>query len=273
MLSGEIARRHGGAGLPRGQVRFRFTGSAGQSFGAFCARGVTLALEGEANDHVGKGLSGGRLVIRPPRGRGSTPPRRRCSATSPSTAPPRASSTPPAGPASASRCATAGAAAVVEGVGDHGCEYMTGGVVVVLGRTGRNFAAGMSGGVAFVLDEDGTFARRCNTALVELGPVDDAADRRLLRQLVRRHYRLTASPRARRVLQDWDAAAGRFVRVMPAEYRRALEQRDRQPRHRGGRTTMGDPRAFLTHPPRGAAAAAGGAARHDLDGVLRARTA
>jgi glutamate synthase domain-containing protein 2/glutamate synthase domain-containing protein 3 len=273
MLSGEIARRHGGAGLPRGQVRFRFTGSAGQSFGAFCARGVTLALEGEANDHVGKGLSGGRLVIRPPRAA-------RFDAAASTLLGNVALYGATSGELYAAGGAgerfavrNSGAAAVVEGVGDHGCEYMTGGVVVVLGRTGRNFAAGMSGGVAFVLDEDGTFARRCNTALVELGPVDDAADRRLLRQLVRRHYRLTASPRARRVLQDWDAAAGRFVRVMPAEYRRALEQRDRQAAPAWRTNDDGRPAGIPDHPPRGAAAAAGGAARHDLDGVLRARTA
>jgi len=158
---------------------------------------------------------------------------------------------------------------------------MIGGVVVVLGRTGRNFAAGMSGGVAFVLDEDDTFVRRCNAALVELGRVEERADLTLLRQLVRRHARLTGSMRARRLLQAWDAMAARFVRVMPVEYRRALErvrdERAREPRDREVppmRRTTADGRSegLSEHPARGTETATGGRARHALEGVLRARS-
>jgi len=228
MLSGEIARRYGDEGLTDGTIELSFAGSAGQSFGAFCARGVTMTLEGEANDYVGKGLSGGRLIIRPPRDAGFDTSAAILlgnvalyGATSG-----EAYLAGPAGERFAVR--NSGATAVVEGVGDHGCEYMTGGVVVVLGSTGRNFAAGMSGGLAFVLDEEHLLESRCNTSLVELGPVVDAADVALLRDAITRHAHRSGSATARRVLAGWDAALPKFVRVMPLEYKAI---RARQSRH------------------------------------------
>jgi glutamate synthase domain-containing protein 2/glutamate synthase domain-containing protein 1/glutamate synthase domain-containing protein 3 len=226
-LSGEIARRHGEQGLADGSITIRCTGSAGQSFGAFAARGLTLELEGEANDYVGKGLSGGRIIVRPPRGVhflaeetvivGNTV---LYGATSG-----EAFFGGVAGQRFAVR--NSGATAVVEGVGDHGCEYMTGGVVVVLGRTGRNFAAGMSGGMAFVFDESGdhAFASRCNRALVGLHTVESADDRRLLHRLVEQHAQLTGSARARSLLSRWEHALRDFVAVVPTEYRLMLERR------------------------------------------------
>lgn len=222
MLSGEIARRFGHAGLPEGSISLRFTGSAGQSFGAFAARGLTLELYGEANDYVGKGLSGGRIIIRPPKGAKFLPSETviigntalygaTCG---------EALFCGVAGERFAVR--NSGATAVVEGVGDHACEYMTGGTVVVLGRTGRNFAAGMSGGVAFVLDASGDFAARCNRALVELATVTEKADAILLKQLIERHARFTGSARARQLLGRWDESLRDFVRVIPTEYLRAM---------------------------------------------------
>ncbi|MFZ0791502.1 MAG: glutamate synthase large subunit, partial [Chromatiaceae bacterium] len=253
MLSGRVAERYGHAGLPEDTIFIAAQGTAGQSFGAWLARGVTVDLQGEANDYVGKGLSGGRLVVRPP-------------------------------PQSALACAedniivgntvlygaisgecffrgvagerfavrNSGATAVVEGVGDHGCEYMTGGIVVCLGPTGRNFAAGMSGGIAYVLDESGDFAQRCNLAMVELEPVaaeDEALealdhqggdleahgwvdvsrdmtrfDAIRLRQLIERHLRYTHSAVAERLLASWPESLPKFVKVMPVDYRRALTQ-------------------------------------------------
>jgi glutamate synthase (NADPH/NADH) large chain len=219
-LSGEIARRYGNTGLPEETITLKFNGSAGQSFAAFLARGISMELEGEANDYVGKGLSGGRLIVRHPRSSqfigdqtvliGNTV---LYGATSG-----EAYFAGVAGERFAVR--NSGAITVVEGVGDHGCEYMTGGTVVVLGRTGRNFAAGMSGGMAFVLDEFGELQQRCNTAMVRLGPVTDAGDRDLLRHLVEQHARFTGSARAKRELGRWDIAQRHFVSVVPLEYQR-----------------------------------------------------
>ena len=253
MLSGRVAERYGHAGLPEDRILIRARGTAGQSCGAWLARGVTLDLEGEANDYVGKGLSGGRIIVRPPAVTGMA----------------RAEDNIIIGNtalygAIAGECflrgvagerfavRNSGATAVVEGVGDHGCEYMTGGLVVCLGPTGRNFAAGMSGGIAYVLDEAGDFAQRCNQAMVELEPIppEDAAlearyhqggdlaahgrvdvshdltrfDAIRLRQLVERHLSATGSPVARRVLDQWAELLPRFVKVMPVDYRRALTQ-------------------------------------------------
>jgi glutamate synthase domain-containing protein 2/glutamate synthase domain-containing protein 1/glutamate synthase domain-containing protein 3 len=223
-LSGEIARRYGNAGLSDSTISFRFTGSAGQSFGAFAARGLSLELEGEANDYMGKGLSGGRLILRHPRRAQFIPDQTVLvgntvlyGATSG-----EAYIAGMAGERFAVR--NSGAIAVVEGVGDHGCEYMTGGTVVVLGRTGRNFAAGMSGGIAFVLDEFGELEQRCNSAMVELTRVTDPADRRLLRQLLEQHARYTGSARAKRELGRWEASQKQFFAVVPHEYKRALER-------------------------------------------------
>ncbi len=222
MLSGEVARRYGSEGLADDTIRFEFTGAAGQSFGAFLARGVTLELEGDANDYVGKGLSGGRLIIYPPRHSTFLPEENMLvgnvvlyGATSG-----EAFFNGMAGERFAVR--NSGATAVVEAVGDHGCEYMTKGLVVVLGPTGRNFAAGMTGGIAYVLDETGEFARaRCNRTGVDLEPVE-ADDADALRALIARHGELTASPRAKWVLENWERMLPKFVKVFPHEYKRVL---------------------------------------------------
>jgi glutamate synthase (NADPH/NADH) large chain len=231
---------------------------------------VSLTLEGDANDYVGKGLSGGRIIVHPPKASRFDPAEAILvgnvalyGATSGD-----AYRNGGAGERFAGR--NSGSTAVVEGVGDHGCEYMTGGVVVVLGRTGRNFAAGMSGGVAFVLDDDASLARRCNLGLVELEPVTDRADLQLLRRLVRRHARLTGSARARTLLQDWDAATSRFVRVMAIEYKRVLAERARQGLQTRRMHDDGRPEGLPLHPAVGPAAAPGRGADHDVARVLRA---
>ena len=252
MLSGEIAKRYGHDGLPPDTIVVRFKGTAGQSFGAFLARGVTFELEGDANDYVGKGLSGGRIVVRPPAETGIVPEELiivgntvlygategECYFRG------------VAGERFAVR--NSGAYAVIEGAGDHCCEYMTGGVAVVLGPTGRNFAAGMSGGIAYVLDEDGTFASRCNLAMVELEPMPaeedvnartyhhardlethglvevmsdmSQFDAARLYLLISRHARFTGSSVAAKILSDWSAWYPKFRKVMPVEYRRALHE-------------------------------------------------
>jgi glutamate synthase (NADPH/NADH) large chain/glutamate synthase (ferredoxin) len=225
MLSGEIAKRYGLEGLPPDTIRIRFTGTAGQSFGAFLARGVTLTLEGESNDYLGKGLSGGRIIVYPPKGSTFVPEDTILVGNTVlygATAG-EAFFYGMAGERFAVR--NSGANAVIEGVGDHGCEYMTGGVVVVLGATGRNFAGGMSGGIAFVLNEDGRFEQRCNLGMVELEPVRDPADVAVLRDLIRRHAEYTRSRKAKSVLDRWDAVLPRFVKVFPVEYRRVLDAR------------------------------------------------
>jgi glutamate synthase (NADPH) large chain len=222
MLSGQIAQRYGSAGLPHDTIRIGLTGSAGQSFGAWLARGVTLTLRGDANDYVGKGLSGGRIVVMPPDGAQFVPEDNIIvgnvvlyGATS--------GEAFFRGMAGERFCVrNSGAHAVVEGVGDHGCEYMTGGVAVVLGSTGRNFAAGMSGGVAFVHDEHGRFEERCNHGMVELEGVVEDEDVELLRSLVQRHADYTGSGVAERLLSDWDSALRHFVKVMPVDYKRVL---------------------------------------------------
>ena len=257
MLSGEVARRYGHEGLPDDTIAIHLEGTAGQSFGAFLARGVSIDLVGDANDYVGKGLSGGRLVVRPPADARIVPERSII-----------VGNTVLYG-AIAGECyfrgvagerfavRNSGAVAVVEGTGDHGCEYMTGGVVVVIGRTGRNFAAGMSGGVAYVLDEDGSFRSRCNLAMVELEPVPEEEalmreihhhggdlewhgrvdisgdmtrhDDERLRQLIDNHLHYTGSSQAKAILDDWASMRAKFVKVMPVEYRRAMrEMQDRR---------------------------------------------
>jgi glutamate synthase (NADPH/NADH) large chain len=256
MLSGEIAKRYGNKALPPDTLTVKLKGTAGQAFGAFVAKGVTMDLEGDANDYVGKGLSGGKLIVRPPENTrivaedsiivgntvlyGATEGECYFRGV--------------AGERFAVR--NSGAVAVVEGVGDHGCEYMTGGVVVVIGQTGRNFAAGMSGGIAYVLDEDGTFGSRCNLAMVELEPVteeDDLLEKlhhhggdiehkgrvdlscdmtrhddERLRQMLTKHKELTGSTKAAAILDDWATYRPKFVKVMPVEYRRALREMEEQ---------------------------------------------
>ena len=225
MLSNRIVNRAGAAMLPDGAIHFKFTGSAGQSFGAWLAKGVTLELIGDGNDYVGKGLSGGRIIIYPP-----------------PDSPFKAEEEVLVGNvvlygATAGECffrgiaaerfcvRNSGACAVVEGVGDHGCEYMTGGRAVILGPTGRNFAAGMSGGVAYVLDENRAFDARCNLELVDLEPLVADADVAEVREFVAKHLRHTGSEVAKRVLADWSKAQKNFVKVMPRDYKRALRER------------------------------------------------
>ncbi|HSR81323.1 MAG TPA: glutamate synthase large subunit [Hyphomicrobiaceae bacterium] len=252
MLSGEVARRFEHAGLPEDTIWLSLKGTAGQSFGAWLAHGITLDLVGEANDYVGKGLSGGKLIVRPHPDSGIQPEQSiivgntvlygaitgECYFRG------------VAGERFAVR--NSGAVAVVEGTGDHGCEYMTGGVVVVIGPTGRNFAAGMSGGIAYVLDEDGTFERRCNLSMIDLAPVSaeeevmerlanqggdleshglvdvmrdmTSQDAERLHQLIARHAHYTNSAKAKTILENWPVWQGKFKKVMPVEYRRALEE-------------------------------------------------
>ncbi|MFG1465499.1 glutamate synthase large subunit [Xanthobacter sp. DSM 24535] len=256
MLSGEVAKRYGGAGLPDDTIEVNLSGTAGQAFGAFLMTGVTLNLVGEANDYVGKGLSGGRIVVRPPANSiiiaeesiivgntvmyGATDGECYFRGV--------------AGERFAVR--NSGAIAVVEGTGDHGCEYMTGGIVVVIGQTGRNFAAGMSGGVAYVLDEDKSFAKRCNLSMVDIEPVEEEEDllERLhhhggdlefkgridvqgdmsrhdeerLHQLIAKHLHYTGSTRAQMILDNWADYRSKFVKVMPVEYRRALREMEKR---------------------------------------------
>ncbi len=252
MLSGEVAKRYGHEGLQPDTIVVRFTGTAGQSFGAFLARGVTFELEGDANDYLGKGLSGGRIVVRPPANAGIVPEQ---SIIVGNTVLYGAISGEcyfrgVAGERFAVR--NSGAIAVIEGAGDHCCEYMTGGVVVVLGYTGRNFAAGMSGGIAYVLDEDGSFSSRCNLAMVDLEPMPEeedinakvfhhardleahglvdimsdlsSFDGHRLHHLIARHARFTGSAVAAKILNDWAGWYPKFRKIMPVEYRRALNE-------------------------------------------------
>jgi glutamate synthase (NADPH/NADH) large chain len=221
MLGHEVTRRFGGAGLPAGTIDITFTGSAGQSFGAFVPRGVTLRLEGDANDYLGKGLSGGRLVVRPDRS-STFAAEQQIIAGNVIAYGATAGELFIRGQVGERFCVrNSGVTAVVEGVGDHGCEYMTGGRVVVLGSTGRNFAAGMSGGIAYVLGLDTTLV---NHALVDLSGVDPVAHDEL-RELIREHADETESPVAAELLRGWPRGLSRFTQVMPRDFRRALDAR------------------------------------------------
>jgi glutamate synthase domain-containing protein 3 len=225
MLSSEIARKYGHAGLKDGTIHFKLNGSAGQSFACFLAKGVTLELEGDANDYCGKGLSGGRVIVYPPK-----------------TATFKAEENIIAGNVICYGAISgeiylrgvvgerfcvrnSGVEAVVEGVGDHGCEYMTGGRVVVIGPTGRNFAAGMSGGIAYVYDSSGQFKDLCNPEMVELEPPDRDDDLQTIRRLLENHQKYTGSSVARAILDDFDQEIKWFVKVMPTDYRRVLDHK------------------------------------------------
>jgi glutamate synthase (NADPH/NADH) large chain len=222
MLSHQIVKKWGAEGLPEDTIHIKLRGSAGQSMGAFLARGVSIELEGDANDYVGKGLSGGRIVMYPPKvstfaaedniiignvvlyGATSGEAYFR-------------------GIAAERFCVrNSGASTVIEGIGDHGCEYMTGGRVVVLGSTGRNFAAGMSGGAAYIFDENSSFTQRCNMGMVELESVETSEDIAELKALIEKHALYTDSAVAKRVLSDWNTSLGKFVKVMPTDYKRVL---------------------------------------------------
>ena len=225
MLSGKVAKNYGEEGLPEGTIRINLTGSAGQSFGAFLAKGVDIRLAGDTNDYMGKGMSGGRIVVVPPPGSDFVPEENIIignvalyGATG--------GQAFIRGMGGERFCVrNSGVQAIIEGIGDHGCEYMTGGVAVILGPTGRNFAAGMSGGVAFVYDPSGDFAIRFNDGLADLENLGDPEDIALLRQLIEDHLEYTGSDPARKILDQWDVSVSQFRKVMPRDYRRVLEQR------------------------------------------------
>ena len=225
VLSSHIAKKYGLEGLAPDTISIKFTGSAGQSFGAFLARGITLTLEGESNDYIGKGLSGGKLIVYPPKASIFTPEDTILVGNTSlyGATQGEAYFYGMAGERFAVR--NSGAHAVIEGTGDHGCEYMTGGVVVVLGGTGRNFAAGMSGGAAFVLNELGKFESRCNLGMVELEKVRTTEDKQLLHDMVTKHYMYTGSRKAKTVLDAWKTMLPKFVKVMPIDYKRVLAER------------------------------------------------
>ena len=221
MLGAELTRRWGAAGLPDDTIRIQFTGTAGQSFGAFVPRGISMTIAGDANDYFGKGLSGGRLAVYPPP-QSPFVPEENIIIGNVALYGATGGALFARGVAGERFCVrNSGAHAVVEGIGDHGCEYMTGGRAVILGRTGRNFAAGMSGGVAYVLDVEGDFEHRCNPGMVDLESLTDE-DAAFVRQLVGRHVELTGSTPGRQVLDDWAAFRPRFVKVMPRDYKRVL---------------------------------------------------
>jgi glutamate synthase (ferredoxin) len=222
-----LTRRYGSQGLPDDTVKLHFQGSAGQSFGAFVPRGMTLILEGDSNDYIGKGLSGGKIIVYPPEGTTFEPSENvivgnvACYGATSGEAYVR-------GMAGERFCVrNSGLQAVIEGVGDHGCEYMTGGRVVILGTTGKNFAAGMSGGLAYVLDEVGDFPRRCNQEMVRLFPLEDPEEIDLVRELIRKHAQYTRSERAWKVLALWEQMVPKFVKVYPNDYRRVIETQKR----------------------------------------------
>ena len=228
MLSGQISKRYGEDGLPPETIKIHFSGSAGQSFGAFLAEGIDIHLDGDTNDYMGKGMSGGRIVVCPPPEAGFVPEENIIvgnvvlyGATG--------GQVFIRGVAGERFCVrNSGVRAVVESVGDHGCEYMTGGVVVVLGKTGRNFAAGMSGGNAFVYDESGDFETRFNPGLADLEAVADSQDISTLKGMIQEHLTHTGSKSAQLILAQWDESLSRFKKVMPRDYRRVLEERARR---------------------------------------------
>lgn len=225
MLSSHIARKYGEEGLPPDTITLNFTGSAGQSFGAFISQGITLTLEGESNDYLGKGLSGGKIIVTPPKGCTFKPEETILIGNTSLYGATKGECYfyGMAGERFAVR--NSGVRAVIEGTGDHCCEYMTGGVVVVLGSTGRNFAAGMSGGEAYVLNENGKFESRCNLGMVELEKVVAAEDMHTLKTLIESHVKYTGSRKAKMILGSWTSMVAKFVKVMPVDYKRVLAER------------------------------------------------
>jgi glutamate synthase (ferredoxin) len=223
ILGSEVSRRYGPDGLPEDTIRLHFQGSAGQSFGAFVPKGMTLTLEGDSNDYIGKGLSGGKIIVFPPAG-STFIPEENIIVGNVAFYGATAGEAYIRGMAGERFCVrNSGVHAVIEAVGDHGCEYMTGGRVVVLGPTGRNFAAGMSGGVAYVLDETGEFPRNCNMEMVQLSALDNPDEQDEIRAMIERHIEYTNSQRAKDVLADWNAMLSKFVKVLPNDYKRVID--------------------------------------------------
>jgi len=223
-LSGEIVKRYGAPGLPDDTIKINFKGSAGQSFGAFLSPGISMKVEGDANDYLGKGMSGGKIILVPPKKSAFTPHENTIcgnvvlyGATGG-----EVYINGKAGERFAIR--NSGAKIVVEGIGDHGCEYMTGGIIVCLGSTGKNFAAGMSGGIAYIRDQTQLFDTKCNLDMVDLESVWHENDKLFLRSMIERHYSFTKSPLALEILAKWESNLPMFVKVMPIDYRKSLER-------------------------------------------------
>ncbi len=241
MLSGEISKRYGEEGLPADTVNCTFQGTAGQSFGAFLVKGVTFRLEGDSNDYIGKGLSGGKIIVVPPTG-STFKPEENIIIGNTSFYGATSGEAYIHGVAGERFCVrNSGANAVIEGTGDHCCEYMTGGRVVVLGKTGRNFAAGMSGGIAYVLDENGDFDYYCNRGLVDLAPVEDKTDVRELQTMINNHLLYTQSLVAQEILTNWEEFLPKFVKVIPFEYKKVLEEEKLKELQRKLQLTEDDP--------------------------------
>lgn len=224
MLSGIIAKKYGSRGLPEDTIVLNFKGSAGQSFGAFGVNGLTLVLEGDANDYVAKGLSGGKIIIRTPKNCTFAAEKNVIAGNTILYGATSGKAFINGGVGERFAVRNSGAEAVVEGVGDHCCEYMTGGTVVIIGRTGKNFAAGMSGGVAYVLDEDDSFYDRCNLQMVEVENISDKRDMDVVYRLVREHYKYTDSLKAENILDEWDAYKNKFKKIIPGAYKSILQQ-------------------------------------------------
>ena len=223
IVGSELTRRHGAEGLPEDTIKLSFNGSAGQSFGAFIPAGMTLLLQGDANDYLGKGLSGGKIVITPPAGSTFVPRENIIIGNTALYGATAGEVYIRGGAGERFAVRNSGANAVVEAVGDHGCEYMTGGRVIVLGKTGRNFAAGMSGGIAYVLDVDGDFSTRCNKQMVGLEKMEDLAEIEEVRQMIRRYVEYTGADYASGLLDRWEETVPKFVKVIPHDYKRMQE--------------------------------------------------
>jgi glutamate synthase (ferredoxin) len=222
VLSNEISKIYGAQGLPENTLNLNFTGSAGQSFGAFATKGLTMKVNGNTNDYLGKGLSGAKLIIKVP-DEATIVPEQNVITGNVTLYGATSGEVYINGKAGERFCVrNSGAKAVVEGIGDHGCEYMTGGIAVILGEVGRNFGAGMSGGIAYVLDEHNTFKSRCNASELNLDPVQDSQDIVQLKELIESHYNATLSPLAQRILEQWETYLPKFIKVLPEEYRQAL---------------------------------------------------
>jgi glutamate synthase domain-containing protein 3 len=243
MLSSEVTRKFGSVGLPEDTIQLNFKGSAGQSLGAFLAPGITISVEGDANDYVGKGMSGGKIIVNPYH-ESTFRPHQNIIAGNVILYGATGGEIYLHGMAG-ERFAVrnSGATAVVEGVGDHGCEYMTGGTVVVIGQTGNNFGAGMSGGVAYVYDEHEWFGMRCNLDMVDLESVWTEDDKNILYSMLEKHFKYTKSVRARDILDHWESRLPLFVKVMPMEYKQSLE-RIRQEEHRDDELVLATEEVF-----------------------------
>ena len=228
IISNEISKIYGADGLPQNTLRLNFAGSAGQSFGAFATKGLTMVVNGNTNDYLGKGLSGAKLIIKVP-DKATLIPEENVITGNVTLYGATSGEAYINGKAGERFCVrNSGAKAVVEGIGDHGCEYMTGGIAVILGDIGRNFGAGMSGGIAYIFDKQGTFRKRCKNETLNLLDVKEDEDIKALKELVENHYNATLSPLAQRILENWEESLPKFIKVFPEEYRQALLRLERE---------------------------------------------